>query len=266
MIYAAEALNERHSCRIYGYGSKNEQNLFDCAVLPVRKSSYEDKIIVGDEELKYNELSGILRKGGIVFSGYTCPVLEEVCKSCGFSLINYLMREELVIANAVPTAEGAVELAINNLPITLFGAEAVISGYGRIGKLLGRYLTALGARVTVTCRKKSDMKLAEISGCKATDINDKKALNLVLKNADVIFNTVPSEIFSPSDFFGSNKKILYIELASADGISAETAAKSGIRLITARGLPGKSAPVSAGRIIAEAIEGILAERSDLNDA
>ena len=55
----------------------------------------------------------------------------------------------------------------------------------------------------------------------------------------------------------------YIEYVISIGMVPDTEAeKHRIEIITARGLPGKTAPVTAGQIIAEAIENILAERGD----
>ena len=53
------------------------------------------------------------------------------------------------IANAVPTAEGAVQLAMEELPITLHGARVLVVGFGRVGKLTAHRFRALGARVSV---------------------------------------------------------------------------------------------------------------------
>lgn len=49
---------------------------------------------------------------------------------------DYLQREELAIANSVPTAEGAIQLAMEELPITISGARCLITGYGRVGQAL----------------------------------------------------------------------------------------------------------------------------------
>lgn len=40
-----------------------------------------------------------------------------------------------MVANAVPTAEGAVQVAMEELPFTLHSARVLILGFGRVGKL-----------------------------------------------------------------------------------------------------------------------------------
>ena len=270
MLYAAEALGSEYNCRILGFGEDDNDiadTLYDCAVLPVQKSpdgkTIPSPFCGNSPPPEYSVLGELLKQGGIVFTGNVCPELEKICYGHGFTLINYLEREELAVANAVPTAEGALKLAIEKMPVTLFGSMVLITGFGRIAKILAHYLTALGADVTVACRKKSDMKWAEIYGCKVVDITVKKQLQKAAADTDIIFNTVPTEIFTSEDFSESNRKILYIELASADGLKAETAENLNIEFIAAGGLPGKTAPVTAGRIIAETITNILAERSAL---
>lgn len=260
MLYAAKALGNKYSCTVYSsdntdYDAKNSA-AYDYAVLPLKKST--DGITIPDTDISYSALGRIVKEGGMVFTGSICPELERVCYGKGIALINYLEREELAIANAVPTAEGALEIAINRMPVTIFGCKALVTGYGRIAKILAKYLNAMGAHVLIACRRKSDMKWAEISGCTAVDITDKNAFNAALFEAEVIFNTVPHRVIEKD---AVKENVLYIELASKDGIDPEAKAE----IITARGLPGKTAPVTAGRIIAETIETILAERSDNSD-
>ena len=54
----------------------------------------------------------------------------------GDRFIDYSVREDFQIENAVPTAEGAIALAMKEMDITLFGSKALVTGYGRIGKYL----------------------------------------------------------------------------------------------------------------------------------
>ena len=52
----------------------------------------------------------------------------------GLILRDYFAREELAVANAVPTAEGAVQLAMEQMPVTIHGARVLITGFGRVGQ------------------------------------------------------------------------------------------------------------------------------------
>ena len=71
---------------------------------------------------------------------------------------------------------------------------------------------------------------------------------------DVLFNTVPSRVITEEILAAMKKDAVIIELASLPGgVDLHGAAKHGIHMITASGLPGKYSPQSAGRIIADTV-------------
>ena len=60
-----------------------------------------------------------------------------------------------------------------------------------------------------------------------------------------------------------NSKTLFIDLASKPGgIDFDAALEHGIKAIWALGLPGKTAPVTSGEIIAETVRSALSERGE----
>lgn len=170
-------------------------------------------------------------------------------------ITDYYGREELSVLNAVPTAEGAVETAMRELPVTLFGSKMAIIGFGRIGKVLARALCALGSDVTVFARKPEAKAWARIYGCKTetTDNMEEKLSEFVC-----IFNTVPAPVLGARELCAVRDGAIIIDLASAPGgVDKGAAEKAEVRVITALSLPGRVAPDSAGEIIAETIENIL---------
>ena len=68
------------------------------------------------------------------------------------------------IPNAVPTAEGAIEIAIAETPFTIHGSKSLVLGYGKIGKILSKDLYALGAQTYVEARKYADLAMIEGHG------------------------------------------------------------------------------------------------------
>lgn len=68
---------------------------------------------------------------------------------------DYYRREELAVGNAIPTAEGAVGIAIREYPGTINGAKCLITGFGRIGKNLAIILRGMGAEVFCAAAQKS---------------------------------------------------------------------------------------------------------------
>ncbi|MGN1098654.1 MAG: dipicolinate synthase subunit DpsA [Clostridia bacterium] len=177
----------------------------------------------------------------------------------GIPYADYLCREEMEIANAIPTAEGAIQIAMEELPITLNGATAVVTGYGRIGKYLSKILKDLGADTTVFARKLSDFALIKAAGLTPAPYN---LLPEAAAYADVIFNTVPAKVIGKS-VLENMRGGLIIDLAGGSGgVDAEAARTLGVRVIRALSLPGKVAPVTAGEIIKETIYNIFRESGE----
>ncbi len=208
-------------------------------------------------DLRLTELMEMLPIGTLVLAGKATEVLKSMARNANVRLIDYYDSEEIQIKNAVPTAEGAIALAMDALPITLYGADTVIFGYGRIGQRLAAILRALGAHVRIAARSRRDLSWAGVLGYDATELNE------FLKapgRPDVIFNTVPAPIMSEDFLKDIPKDTLIIELASAPGgIDKKALTTSVQRIIRAPSLPGRVAPVTAGKILFETIVRILKE-------
>ena len=75
---------------------------------------------------------------------------------------------------------------------------------------------------------------------------------------DIIFNTVPRTVLGEEELKIIGKGTLIIDLASKPGgVDIKAADKMGMSVIWALSLPGKVAPVTSGRIIADTILGYL---------
>ncbi len=153
--------------------------------------------------------------------------------------------ESMMLRNADVTAEAALLLAGERISGCLNGASTVLVGYGRIGKRLAAKARALGCRVTVAARKESDHALIWMCGHTAIGFD---ALPDALQHADIVFNTVPAEIFTEKMLACVPPSIPLIDLAGSI---------TGERVIRASGLPGKYAPEAAGQILKESVEHIL---------
>lgn len=196
-----------------------------------------------------------------VLAGMIPPEIHELSKERGIELIDYFKREEFAVLNSVPTSEGAVEIALHEMPTTLFGSTCLVIGYGRIAKVLARLLKAFGAKVRVTARKHSDLAWAKVNGCEVVHISE---LNEHLRDVDCLYNTVPATILGEEKLSMLPRRCLVIDLASKPGgVDFDTAKMLGIKTIWALSLPGKVAPYSAGEIILSTIMNILSERGIL---
>ncbi len=252
MIYAAEKMSEKYNCLMYRTDNIGKTDVsynisrFGIAVLP---------IVSGNAEISVLPL--FLNKRSIVFAGKTGPELERMCSENDYLLYDYLSREEFAVMNAVLTAEGAVAIAIDKTKKSLYGADVLILGYGRIGKITARYFSSLGAKVSAAARKPCGIAWIKANGHMAVDMNCEDDLRAALSSADIIINTVPARILTGERADAVNSDTLLIELASVSC----TDENAGFSIINAGGLPGKTAPITAGHIIADTIDNILTERS-----
>lgn len=271
MLYAAEYLNKGRSCFVYGFENAEEfpvpaaGHIIPCdyAVLPLPATVDGQHINMPfhSENPDFSVILGAVKKGGTVFTGKSCPCLDKLCGENGITLKNYFGREELQVMNAIPTAEGALEIMLKELPVTVFGVKVLITGFGRIGEVMAHMLVSLGASVTVGARRYEQLAKARGAGCKTVLLSEaEKTLPLY----DAVINTVPAAIFDRKRLLMLKKDCLVIDLASKTGVEdMELAASVGIKVIWALSLPGRTAPVTAGRIIGETIENMLKEETEI---
>ena len=166
-------------------------------------------------------------------------------------------REELAISNAVPTAEGAVQLAMEHLPITIHGAKVLIIGFGRVGRLTAQRFQAMGARVSVAARKYDQLAWAQAMGFGGEHLSNLKGW---LCGYDLIVNTVPAQVLGREELEDIKPDCLILDLASKPGgVDLGAAGALGLTVIWALSLPGKVAPVTAGAAIRDTIYNMLRE-------
>lgn len=192
-----------------------------------------------------------------VFGGKIDPPLTTILTQRQIPYCDYMAREELAVMNAIATAEGAIEVMLREIPVTIFGLNVMIVGSGRISKTLRTRLVSLGAHVTVSGRNPADLAWIEIDGC--TPIFSHQLADKI-SAYDVIVNTVPAKILDQQVLSQMNPEALLLDLASKPGgVDFAVANTLGIRTIWALSLPGKTAPISSGEIIYQVICHIIEE-------
>ena len=199
------------------------------------------------------ELFRRLRPRQRVLAGQVRPQKQREAESLGLTVEDYFLREELAVANAAATAEGAVQTALEHLDRTLLGLDCLVTGFGRIGKLLCHRLQGLGARVTATARKPEDLAWIRAYGYRALETG---GLDGHLAGFGAVFNTVPFPVLTEPLTAQLPRDCLLIDLASVRGIEA---AEGGPEVLWARSLPGRLAPRSAAAAIRDAVYYILLE-------
>lgn len=231
----------------------------ECVVLPLPYSV--DGITVNAPfartPIPLEEIIGAASPGTIVVGGKLGDSIAEQAKSSGLKLVDYYKREEMAVLNTIPTAEGAIQIAMEELPITIHGANCLVTGFGRVAKTLCDRLSALGACVTACARKYADLAWIKTLGYDAINIS---LLERTVGKFDVVFNTIPAVVLTEKVLSNLKKDCLVIDLASKPGgVDFEIAGRIGIKTVWALSLPGKVAPLTAGAIIKDTILNIIAE-------
>ena len=231
----------------------------DVIVLPMPYTTDKSTVNapLSNTSILLSEVTDSADKDAVIFAGKVDCVFEEMCRESGVKVVDYAAREELSVMNATPTAEGAIQVAMTNTPYTLRGSRCLVIGYGKIGKVLSAALKALGADVTASARKYSDLAWIKTNGLNGIQTS---AIAEVADRFDIIFNTVASLILNFKVLSKTKPDVLIIDLASRPGgVDFDTADDLNRKVIWALSLPGKVAPRTAGEIIKDTLMNILEE-------
>ena len=202
------------------------------------------------EKIEIRRLAGLIRPCQTVLAGKPAGPLTEFVPC-----VDYFAREELTVRNAAATAEGALEILMRELPVTLLGERILVVGFGRIGKLLALRLHLLGARVTVSARKPADRAWIQCLGLEAADTE-----RLDVSGFRAVVNTVPALVLDEKRLLRLDRDCLCLDLASKPGgVDFDAAQRLGLRTIHALGLPGRACPESAAAAIRDTIYNVINE-------
>lgn len=213
------------------------------------------------------EILQALSPGKIFIAGKIPESFTENAKHKGIRVIDILQRDDMAILNAVPTAEGAIQIAMEKLPVTIDQCEVLITGYGRVARALAARVAALGGKITICARKSSDLAWAEICGYGKMTFQQ---LSEKIRDFTLIYNTVPYLIFDKLQLenmvkpgTGDRPPALIVDLASSPGgVDFATAKELGIPTVHALSLPGKVAPETSARNMAKVIFNIIKELTE----
>ncbi len=257
-LYLAEELKaEGFSVAVLGNGAESIDAVLEntlAAVLPFPVSP--DGVYLNapsGAEIRLEELFKKIKEHHTerVLGGAVSPAVKRLSEACGIAICDYGKMETVALKNALCTAEGAIGIALERLPVTLHSSEVTVLGYGRIGRILSKELQSLGAHVKCVARKDEDIAKIEIDGMNPYYFAD---LKNAVKDSVLIYNTVPFPVLNREILASLGSSSLIIDLASAPGgIDRDAAAALGINVIWALSLPGKTAPKTAALIIKEAV-------------
>lgn len=188
----------------------------------------------------------------IVYGGVIKDKLLTGLQKKNIKFIDFTQSEEFAILNTIPTVEGAIEIAIKETDITLHGANILILGFGRIGKLLAKTLKGFEAKIELAARKEEDFAWIDTYGYRKVTYDK---LDEKLSSYNIIFNTVPTLLLDEKRLEKINKDCLIIDLASKPGgVDFDKAKELGLKTNWALGLPGKVACKTAAKYMKRIIE------------
>lgn len=233
----------------------------DAVILPMAgtdptgsiKATYSENKLLFDAELA-KKLTGIP-----VFIGVAKACVQELCTEYQVPLIQIAEIDQIAILNSIPTSEGAIQVAMEETPFTIHGSHCFVLGFGRVAETLARNLKCLGAKVYGVARREADLARIYELGFEPVSFEE---LDGRIGCAQLIFNTVPSMVLGSERLELLNKDCVIIDLASAPGGTDFRSAEGlGLKAILALGLPGKVAPVTAGKILGEVLPGLIVKHT-----
>ena len=259
---------------IYVYGlekaedMKDAENIIKCE--SVKKAVEKAEIVIGpipfssngtiinapysNNEITIRELMNNIHTQ-ILIAGGIQPEVYLMTNNEYIEIIDIMKREELAVLNTIATAEGTIQIAIENTNTILHGSNCLILGFGRIGKVLARKLVGLSVNVTCAARKDDDIAWIQAYGYKSLNINE---LGEELNQYDIIINTVPHIILNEKRLEYVRNDVLLIDLASnPGGIDKKSVKDKKLKFIWALSLPGKVAPITSAEFIKNTIYNII---------
>ncbi|CAM4274991.1 dipicolinate synthase subunit A [Paenibacillus endophyticus] len=238
-----------------------EEQLFeavDALLLPAVGTDDQGIIhaVFSDREMQVTEGHfSKLPKHCTVYTGMAKSYLRQLCEKHSLSLVELFDRDDVAIYNSIPTAEGALMMAIQNTDITIHGSSSMVLGFGRTGFTMARTLKGLGSKVKVGVRRSEHFARAAEMGFEPFYIS---GLLQHVSNIDLLFNTIPTMIVTAQIIANLPSRAVIIDLASKPGgTDFRFAEKRGIKAMLAPGLPGIVAPKTAGRIMADCLSQLI---------
>ncbi|WP_445488730.1 dipicolinate synthase subunit DpsA [Niallia sp. 03133] len=234
--------------------------IFDAILLPVpgvnEKGKIESSFCSTDLFLE-KEMVEQTKKDCILYTGIITPFLDRLQKETNRKLVALFNRDDVAIFNSIPTAEGALMLAIQHTSFTIHNANVMILGFGRVGITAARLFSSVGAKVHVCIRNPADAARVIEMGLIPVFVQN---LSTAAREINIFLNTIPFCILDASIISSMSKDALIIDLASKPGGTDFAFAKEkGIKTIWALGLPAKVAPKTAGEIIGNVLSELMKE-------
>jgi dipicolinate synthase subunit A len=196
--------------------------------------------------------------GAMLFTCYSTPRLDEWAAATSVKIIPYGTDDALSILHAVPTAEGAIRIAIENTDETLLGMDVLCIGLGRVGVSVAQAFEGMRSRVSVAARNPVQLARACAMNMAALELRNLKSQ---IGKFGLIVSSAAGRVLEKDLLALTRPDVLIIDLCSPPGsVDFESAKALGRKTIWARGLAGR-APRRAGRDEWQVLMRILREQT-----
>lgn len=263
-IITAKQLLVQNGINVFHITDRNDLSklpVCDITVLPIPYKDASGKIKGSDITL--HDISSLLNTENYIILGKADSEIISLADRIKFKFCDINTDIRFKKLNAIPTAEAALSIAMQNTPYTLNDHNVLVCGYGCIAQCLAKISVSLGCNVTVAARKSSDRIDARYKGCTAVDFC---RLKEVVGSQNIIFNTCPAPILTKDVLAYVQRECMIIDLAShPGGCDFEFAKDNGINAGLYLSLPDIYSPQTSGenfyKIIIDIIEDLKNERS-----
>ena len=240
MTYIASELSEHFNVQKFEKGI--DHTFIEYAILPFKT----DPTVM-------NELVIQLPPDCVIFT----PIMRDFLRGVSQEIKIMMDCDEIAIYNSIPTAEGTIYYIMKNTQHTIHGANIHVIGAGRCGETLAKSLRNLGAKVSVSSRNPKLVARLFASGIQTVALDGS-----ILREADVIVNTIPAMMLDKQKLALVKKDIYVADIASAPGgVDFTSARKLGVKADLLPALPGIVAPKTSAAYLAKFIKRqIMGER------
>lgn len=166
----------------------------DHIVLPIQPLSIDAPILIGNKNVKF-------------YAGRLTEQWRSLLKNQEVHM--YLQDEEFIWKNAGLTAEGLLAFFYEKGE-SVRGKTFIITGFGRVAKMLAQLLKSLHANVTIAVRSDTQLNEAKALGYDAIDLQTDN-----IHQANAIINTIPAQWLTQS--FSDCIHMPIYDVASAPG-------------------------------------------------
>lgn len=207
-----------------------------------------------NEDIDITDFCNSLNENHIVFGGNIPNDVKDLLSSKNISCFDINTFDSLKYANGYLTSEGLLKDIVESTPFSISHSNILVVGYGKCGAPICRHLNALGANIFVYNRSYERQVMAISDGF--TLIKDVNLINL--NDYDIIINTIPKNIFTNQSFEKISKEVFVFEISkSSIGSTLLELKNKNIHYKNCPGIPGKTAPLSAAKIIFDTINSTL---------